>query len=74
MNNHMYSQPQREPDISPVKVVLTDDGVTVSCENGDFPFGSLDEAWRWVLHAIRYPADYAITIVNKREDREHLAT
>jgi len=53
-----------------IHAVIYDDGIEVSCENGEYVASPMSNAWLWVLGAIAFPDENDIKILDVRERRQ----
>ena len=54
----------------PVKVMVKDESVLVSCAGGGWYEVPSNNPWLWVLGAVCYPEEYDLQIQDHREHRE----
>jgi len=54
----------------PIRVILEDDNVIVSCATGDWVYSKVNSPWLWVLGAVAFPDEYSITINDVRQNRQ----
>ena len=50
----------------PIKVIIDDGVVAVSCAGGEYICNKIDNAWLWVLGAIAFPNESELKIVDRR--------